>query len=229
MKTPRNTISDNFRSDNSCRNDDAANTGHRRKFLKVAVRTTAASIPLLSSAPLLSEVWEPGLDSAASLSEVQESAQDHQPDRILRLWNVATGEHYEGPYWSHGRFMTAALDQISYLLRDHRIGEARPIDPFVVDFMHAVYTQLPASGADEPIQILSGYRSPQTNANLAKRSNGVAKNSLHMKGKAIDFRMSGHKAKTLRQLAINTRRGGVGYYPAKDFIHIDTGPIRSWE
>jgi len=95
--------------------------------------------------------------------------------------------------------------------------------------MHAISAELPASESKEPIQILSGYRSPETNANLAKRSNGVAKNSLHMKGRAIDLRMTNHRAKTLRQVAINARRGGVGFYPEKDFIHIDTGPIRSWE
>lgn len=224
VKTSGNTGSELTSCNKSC-----PSAGHRRHFLKAALRTTAASVPLLSSAPLLSDVFNPALESARELAVNSPAAQDYESDRILRLWNVNTGEHYEGPYWSHGRFIPAALDQISFLLRDHRLDEARPIDPLVIDFMYAVQAKLPDNDSSEPIQVLSGYRSPQTNASLAKRSNGVAKNSLHMTGKAIDFRMSGHAAKTLRQLAINLRRGGVGFYPEKDFIHIDTGPVRTWK
>jgi len=195
-------------------------TRSRRTFLKSALRTSVACAPLLSSAPLMSKALKADAEimEAASESTAIDSSEAKQgTDRILRLWNVHTGEHYEGPFWSHGSFVAAALDQISFLLRDHRIEEARPIDPLVIDFIHAVYSQLQT---EEPIQILSGYRSPQTNASLAKRSNGVAKNSLHMLGKAIDFRLPDHNAKTLRKLAINTRRGGVGFYPEKDFIYL---------
>ncbi len=147
-------------------------------------------------------------------------------DRFLRLWNVQTDEYYEGPYWINGRFLSAALDQLSYLLRDFRIGEARPIDPYVIDFMHDIYQRLDTT---EPLHILSGYRSEQTNRALAKESSEVARNSLHIQGKAIDFRLPGVPARTLRNLAIESSRGGVGYYEKRDFIHIDTGPLRFWE
>ena len=147
-------------------------------------------------------------------------------DRFLRLWNVQTDEYYEGPYWVSGRFLPAALDQLSYLLRDFRIGEARPIDPYVIDFMYDIYQRLDTT---EPLHILSGYRSEQTNRALAQESNEVARNSLHIQGKAIDLRLPGVPARTLRNLAIESARGGVGYYEKRDFIHIDTGPLRSWE
>jgi len=157
-------------------------------------------------------------DSSAQLSGDE--------DRFLRLWNVQTDEYYEGPYWVNGRFLPAALDQLSYLLRDFRIGEARPIDPYVIDFMHDIYQRLDTT---EPLHILSGYRSEQTNRALARESKEVARNSLHIQGKAIDFRLPGVPARKLRNLAIESSRGGVGYYEKRDFIHIDTGSLRSWE
>ncbi len=147
-------------------------------------------------------------------------------ERHLRLWNVQTDEYYEGPYWASGRFLTPAIEQISYLLRDFRREEAWPIDPYVIDFMYAVYSQLDTR---EPLHILSGYRSAQTNAELAKTYERVASNSLHITGKAIDFRLPSVKARKLRNLAIEANRGGVGYYAARDFIHIDTGPVRAWQ
>ncbi len=165
-------------------------------------------------------------DAEEALAEATLKESSYGPDRVMRLFNVHTGERYEGPFWSQGRFVSAGLDQISYLLRDYRMGESLPIDPMVIDFMHSVYVQL---GTAEPIQILSGYRSPETNAWLAKKSGNVARNSLHMQGRAIDFRVPGHSASQLRKLALGTRRGGVGYYRKSDFIHIDTGEFRHWD
>lgn len=147
-------------------------------------------------------------------------------DRFLRLWNVQTDEYYEGLYWTSGRFLPAALDQLSYLMRDFRIGEARPMDPYVIDFMHDIYQRLDTT---EPLHILSGYRSEQTNRALAQESTEVARNSLHIQGKAIDFRMPGTPARTLSKFARKSARGGVGYYEKRDFIHIDTGSPRFWE
>lgn len=202
----------------------------RRDFLKSSVCTLTTSLAVPLAATTLPTIAQPGTtaSTAFSGSDAEETTAfeaNFGPDRVLRLLNVHTGERYEGPFWSQGRFVSAGLDQINYLLRDYRIGESLPIDPLVVDFMHVVYAQLDTA---EPIQILSGYRSPETNAKLAKNSGNVARNSLHMKGQAIDFRVPGHSANKLRKLAVATRRGGVGYYRESDFIHIDTGAFRQW-
>lgn len=197
----------------------------RRDFLKSSISASlvtplaAAGLPVLAASPANPT------DAEEALAYASAADNNFGPDRVLKLFNVHTGERYEGPFWSQGRYVRAGLDQINYLLRDYRIGESLPIDPMVVDFMHAVYVQL---DTNEAVQILSGYRSPQTNANLAKNSSNVARNSLHMKGQAIDFRVPGHSANKLRKLAVATRRGGVGYYRKSDFIHVDTGAVRHW-
>lgn len=199
----------------------------RRDFLKTSLRTSlATSVTAPFAVSALASNAQPG-PAISDAEEVLAKASENSfgPDRVLRLFNVHTGERYEGPFWSRGRFVSAGLDQINYLLRDYRIGESLPIDPLAIDFMHSVYVQLETA---EPIQILSGYRSPETNAKLAKNSGNVARNSLHMKGQAIDFRVPGHSANKLRKLAVATRRGGVGYYRESDFIHIDTGAVRHW-
>jgi len=163
--------------------------------------------------------------NATAQTGPNEQGNNYGPDRVLSLLNVHTGETFEGPYWSGGRFVASGMAEINALLRDFRIDEIHVIDPMVIDFMHSIYQQLDTV---EPIQILSGYRSPATNAKLAESESRVAKNSLHMQGKAIDFRVPGSKAKKLQEIALSLKSGGVGYYQKSDFIHIDTGPFRHW-
>ena len=110
-------------------------------------------------------------------------------------------------------------------MRDHRTGEIKPVDPNLLDLLHRIVME---EKSRSPISIISGYRSPSTNAALRKVTAGVAEKSLHMEGRAIDIRIPGYQTTALRQLAINLKGGGVGYYPESDFIHLDTGPVKVW-
>ena len=128
-------------------------------------------------------------------------------------------------YWEKGIYLPEALQDINYVLRDHRTDEMHTIDPLTIDLMAALSRKLDAR---RPFEIISGYRSPQTNATLRKASGKVAKNSYHMKGMAVDLRLPGIRLKTLRKAALQLRMGGVGYYPKSNFVHIDSGTVRSW-
>ena len=118
-----------------------------------------------------------------------------------------------------------ALTAINHLLRDFRTSEVHAIDPGLLDLLHGL-TDL--TGSTQPFQVISGYRSPATNEMLRHRSEGVASGSLHMKGQAIDIRLADVPLAKLRNAALAVRRGGVGYYPASDFVHVDTGRVRTW-
>ena len=146
--------------------------------------------------------------------------------RSLSLFNTHTGEKLQQVvYWEGGDYLPDALHSISHLLRDHRSGEVKEIDLATIDLLYALKRKFPV---EQPFEIISGYRSPQTNQMLRSASSGVAKRSLHMQGKAIDLRLPGVPLKTLRQAALELKLGGVGFYPKSDFVHIDTGSVRSW-
>lgn len=143
----------------------------------------------------------------------------------LDMLNLHTGERAKVTYWEKGRYLPDALQSIDKVLRDHRSGEQHQIDPKLLDLMEYLRYCM---GCTQPFHIISGYRSPATNAMLAANSSGVATHSLHMQGKAIDIRLPGVPLATLRKAAISLNAGGVGYYPKSDFIHLDTGAPRSW-
>jgi len=147
------------------------------------------------------------------------------PSRILSLYNVRTGEHVRQAFWSDGQYLPDGLSRINHLLRDVRTNEVKTIDPDLLNLLCEVADHL---GVAPEFQVISGYRSPGTNAMLAKKSRAVAKKSFHMQGKAIDIRMQGISLKDLRTAALNLRQGGVGYYPGPGFIHVDVGPTRTW-
>mgnify|MGYP000356535900 CR=1 FL=1 len=148
------------------------------------------------------------------------------PERSLSLVNTHTGELLKKVvYWEQGSYLPDALDHLNYALRDHRTDEVHSIDPITLDLMAAISRKI---GAKQPFEIISGYRSPKTNAALRKKSGGVAKNSYHMQGKAVDLRLPGVPLKVVRKVALDLRMGGVGYYPQSDFVHIDSGRVRSW-
>lgn len=147
-------------------------------------------------------------------------------ERSLSLVNTHTGEHLKRlVYWQKGVYLEGSLDEISYVLRDHRTDEVHSMDPITLDLMAAVSRKV---GATRPFEIISGYRSPDSNRELRSKSRGVAKNSYHMKGMAVDLRLPGVSLKTLRRAAIDLRMGGVGYYPKTNFVHLDSGKARSW-
>jgi uncharacterized protein YcbK (DUF882 family) len=147
-------------------------------------------------------------------------------ERRLSLHNLHTGERLNATYWVDGIYLEDELAAINRLLRDHRSGEASPIDRKLLNRLYGLQQQLGNNGT---YQVISGYRSPTTNAKLQKVSNGgVAKRSLHMQGRAIDIRLPGVELKHLRQAALNQKAGGVGYYERSNFVHLDTGRTRFW-
>jgi uncharacterized protein YcbK (DUF882 family) len=145
--------------------------------------------------------------------------------RRLSFVNTHTGDTFADAYWEAGNYVPGAMAAINHVMRDHRSGEAHDIDPRLLDQLHmlkgVVETQT-------PYQIISGYRSPATNAQLHEGSSGVATRSLHMEGRAIDIRIRGVDTARLRDAALGLSAGGVGYYQASDFIHVDTGRVRRW-
>jgi uncharacterized protein YcbK (DUF882 family) len=146
-------------------------------------------------------------------------------ERILSFAHTHTGESLRVPYFADGGYLPDGLSRLNTLLRDHRSGEEHPIDPALFDLLNDL--QL-ATGAREPFQVISGYRSPKTNAKLRTAGRGVAKRSLHMDGRAIDVRVADIKSSVLRDAALELKRGGVGYYRSSDFVHVDTGRFRTW-
>jgi len=145
--------------------------------------------------------------------------------RRLVLSNTHTGEVLDTIYWANGSYLPAELGRLDWVFRDHRTSDVLAIDSRLFDLLH----DLAATAGLEPrYHIVSGYRSPATNAMLAAKSDGVSSRSLHMEGKAIDIRLEGLPLATLRDLALARRAGGVGYYPDSDFVHLDVGRVRSW-
>jgi uncharacterized protein YcbK (DUF882 family) len=146
-------------------------------------------------------------------------------ERWLELRNTHTGEQLAVAYRVATGYAAAAVGKLNWLLRDHRVNEAHPIDAPLFDQLADLAD---AAGVEPRYEIISGYRSPATNARLASASSGVARRSLHMDGRAIDVRLHGVSCATLRDLALAAGRGGVGYYRRSDFVHLDTGRVRSW-
>jgi uncharacterized protein YcbK (DUF882 family) len=145
--------------------------------------------------------------------------------RSLSFYNLHTGESLRTTYWEEGIYIPEALDEINHLLRDHRTGEVMQMDVALFDLLHDIRSK---ADTRKPFNIISGYRSPQTNATLRNHSSGVAKKSLHMQGKAIDINLSGVDLSQLRKIAMHEKSGGVGYYPASNFVHVDVGRVRYW-
>jgi uncharacterized protein YcbK (DUF882 family) len=147
------------------------------------------------------------------------------PTRALDFRHLHTGERLSVDYAVAGRYDVEALAAVNHLLRDFRTGDVHAIDPRLLDLLHALAGSIEASA---PFDVISGYRSPATNAALRRRSEGVAAHSLHMVGQAIDIRLADVPLTRLRAAAVDLGRGGVGYYPASNFVHVDTGRVRRW-
>ena len=147
------------------------------------------------------------------------------PELRLNLYNLHTTEKIEAVFWQEGQYNLEALAQLNYLLRDHRTNEVKTMDARLYSLLYLVNTKLKNNNA---ISVISGYRSAETNRKLAKLSSGVASNSYHIKGRAIDIRIPGIDTKQLREVGLKLRVGGVGYYERSNFAHFDTGPHRNW-
>jgi uncharacterized protein YcbK (DUF882 family) len=145
--------------------------------------------------------------------------------RALRFSHTHTGERLSIEYFHDGIYEPDALATVNHFLRDFRTNEIHDIDADLLDLLHNLAGR---TGTDRPYQVISGYRSPATNAMLRQRSEGVAAGSLHMKGQAIDIRLADVPLPRLRAAALDLHRGGVGFYPASDFVHVDVGRVRAW-
>jgi len=178
---------------------------NRRAFLKIGVLSAVSSLFPMSAVASVHRFFT--------------------PKRRLCFYNTHTDERLEVCYYTQGRYQTSALRKINYIFRDHYSGKVKPIHKDLIDFLHGISKTI---GHDVPFHIVSGYRTPKTNAMLRRKSRSVAKNSLHMQGKAADIRIPGYNTKRLRNICMKMQAGGVGYYPGSDFVHVDSGNIRCW-
>jgi len=177
-------------------------TLNRRKFLCLGAGTVAT----LMASPAFAKI-------------------SRRQERSLSFYHTHTGEQTSTVYWAEGDYLDGGLQEINTILRDHRSGEVYAIDSGLLDLLYVLQSQV---NSKQTYQIISGYRSPATNAVLRKKSSGVAKRSYHMQGKAIDVRLPGCDLKKLHSAALALKSGGVGYYPGSNFIHVDVGPVRHW-
>ncbi|MBH1970336.1 DUF882 domain-containing protein [Moraxellaceae bacterium AER2_44_116] len=147
------------------------------------------------------------------------------PERSLSFYHLHTGEKQRVTYWAEGQYLPDSLANINHLLRDFRNDKILPIDTALLDQLTLLQTRL---NVPCEFHIISAYRSPETNNMLQARSNGVAKRSMHLEGRAIDIRIPNVPLSIVRQQALAMKMGGVGYYPSSDFVHVDSGSVRQW-
>jgi uncharacterized protein YcbK (DUF882 family) len=159
------------------------------------------------------------------VSSQRTSSPDSQ-DHLLLLFNTHTGERIDIVYRHGDEYIPYALAKLDFFLRDHRTGDVRHFDPRLYDILSDLTAAVGRPGRE--IDIVCGYRTSSTNESLRAHTTGVAKNSLHIQAEAIDLRMPGIDTLKLRKAALALARGGVGYYPHSDFIHLDVGRVRQW-
>lgn len=189
----------------------------RRSFLRSSAVMAAAL-----SAPAFSKAAKAAVIPSGTLAVPPAAAPG---ERILRLYNTHTGESIRSVFWAEGQFIPDALQDINKLLRDHRNNKVAEIDPQLLVLLDKISEKF---GNHPTLHVISGYRSPESNAKLHENSGGVAKHSLHMEGKAIDVRIPGQDLAKLHKAAMAARAGGVGYYPDSQFVHMDVGRVRYW-
>ena len=185
------------------------------KFGAAAAVTSAAALP--------AKGWSQDL-----IGDYLAATRTFTPDtgpRKVAFHNLHTDEKLEAVYFENGAYQPDALNAIGHVLRDYRTGDIHEMEPQLMDLLHSLSHKVETV---RPFQIISGYRSPRTNAMLHERSGGVAVNSFHMKGMAIDVRLDDIELPQLHRAALEMGRGGVGYYPESDFVHVDIGPVRRW-
>jgi uncharacterized protein YcbK (DUF882 family) len=202
----------------------------RRRFLKWGALSTAMSLVPCSAVAARSLFQPPTPPEKVIAPYTTHSRNLFQPvtsppEKAVALYNTHTGESLNAVYWVRGEYLPEALSAVDRVLRDHRTDEIKPIDPQLLDLLHAISDELECH---HPFSIISAYRSPATNAYLRFMRRGVAEHSLHMDGKAVDLRVPGWASDMVRRVAVELRMGGVGYYPRANFVHVDVGPVRYW-
>ena len=174
----------------------------------------------LGAGAALAAAAAPGVSLAQSVAPLAGPAV-----RRATLHNLHTGDTFNEVYFENGRYVPDALAEAMRVLRDWRNGEEHPMDPRLFDALHAINARLETN---QPFQVISGYRSPKTNAMLHERSSGVASNSQHTQGKASDVRVEGVDLRNLHKAALSVSAGGVGFYPVSNFVHVDVARVRQW-
>ena len=217
----------------------------RRRMLQITAAATAMlapgvaladdwirvdAVPLTSSIPGRFSImrWKPNAQTARPHYQTARYApmrSDSSETRSLAMYNPHTGENINLVYCENGYYVPGALHEINYFFRDFRANLVKPIDPRLLDLLHSIRQ---SSDTTKPFNLVSGYRSPQTNAMLAAQYEGVARHSMHIEGKAADINLPGRQLSILQRIALAMRFGGVGYYPQSGFVHVDTGRIRHW-
>ncbi|MEA1937682.1 MAG: DUF882 domain-containing protein [Pseudomonadota bacterium] len=167
----------------------------------------------------------PGTAMAALIPTPRRKPDTSPTGREVSLFNTHTGERLRAEYRVGDRYLPDALQAINHILRDHYTDDIHEIAPGLIDLMWGIEQKLERPAT---FNIVSGYRSPKTNAYLARLSSAVAKNSYHMSGQAVDLRIPSVRLNYIRKAAIALHTGGVGYYPSNKFIHVDVGPVRYW-
>jgi uncharacterized protein YcbK (DUF882 family) len=182
----------------------------------------------LMISPVRRRFLQSGLAAAAFAAPMISKAAAPAPAMSIRrvaLHNIHTNEAVDAVYWERGAYVPDALGHVSHVLRDFRTGDVHPIDKRLLDLLDTLSAKVETR---RPFNVISGYRSPKTNAMLHETTPGVANNSLHMKGMAIDIRLDDVDLANLHKAAMTLKGGGVGYYPSSDFVHVDVGPVRHW-
>ena len=210
------------KSTNATIDEDSA-IASRRKFLK---KLAYGSVLALSGCGVeTATVRDVGRHGFTQQTQAPGSYLHSPGYKTLSFEHMHTGEKLKLTYFERGNYIKDALQEINYLLRDFRTDDIHPIDTALLDQLFDLKQTL---GLNKPFHIISGYRSPFTNAQLRKHSHGVAEHSFHMQGRAIDIRVEGVPSKTIRSAALTMAQGGVGYYPRNNFVHLDTGEFRTW-
>ena len=186
---------------------------NRRKLLKAGLLGAATAI-----VPI-------GVNAAQWAVEPANFILQPATTRALSFYNVHTGETLKTVYFDRGEYVPGALLEVNYFFRDFRANQIKAIDPRLLDLLHRIHLALDTA---QPFNLISGYRSPATNAWLAGQSEGVARHSLHMYGMASDINVQGRSLPLVQIVALAMRGGGVGYYPRSDFVHVDIGRVRRW-
>lgn len=201
----------------------------RRRLLSLgfgcAASATTAALPGVAAAHrrVTSPVFHRAAASSPSLSNMFGDLGAGPREAFLH--NTHTGESLKAVYWEKGKYVADAMSSLMKVLRDWRNGDEHLMDPRIFDLHHSLRTKV---DSNQPIQIISGYRSAATNQAMHEKSSQVASNSFHTKGMATDIRIPGVDLSRLHKAALSLKAGGVGYYPVSDFVHVDVGPVRQW-
>ncbi len=209
----------------------------RRKLLRMGLGVLGAGLLPVADAraddDIIGQILEGKVPPAASVPPVglrptpveTFAAKAVVEPRWVHLRNIHTDEKLEAVYWENGEYVPDAVQALNKVLRDYRNDETHPMAPGLYDILDQIRAK---TQSKSPFQIISGYRSPATNKMLSKRSGEVAKRSLHMDGKAMDVFLEDVDLRYVRAAALELGRGGVGYYPTSNFVHVDVGPVRKW-